>query len=241
MAGPLDGQVAVVTGGGHGIGRACALELARAGATVVVGYASDQAAANACFMEIVNAGGNGLVVRADVSDAEQAELLIETATESFDRVDILVNTAGAPGPAGVDASDSSSDNERWDSVIQAELSSMFYCTAAVLPAMREQNYGRIINIASPAVSGGGDDAAGHAAATAGMVALTKSVAEQLAGTEITANAINPGAVEDSTTEALTPVRRNTVEDVATAVRFLCTEGGFFTGTHLSSGGAHVHR
>ena len=86
MAGPLDGQVAVVTGGGRGIGRAVVLELAKAGATVVINYTRDQASANALFMEIVHAGGNALVVRADVSDPEQAKQLIETAAESSDHL-----------------------------------------------------------------------------------------------------------------------------------------------------------
>ena len=94
MSGPLDGQVAVVTGSSRGIGRACALELARAGATVIVNYTSNQAAANATLMDILKEGGKGIVVRGDVSNAEQAKQLIDTAIESFDKVDILVNNAG---------------------------------------------------------------------------------------------------------------------------------------------------
>src|SRR5437868_1843897 len=94
MAGPLDGQIAVVTGGGRGIGKACSLELAKAGATVIINYTNDQASANATFMEILKAGGQALVVRADVSDPEAAKSLIDSAIESYDKVDILVNNAG---------------------------------------------------------------------------------------------------------------------------------------------------
>src|SRR5437868_7119437 len=142
--GALDGQVAVVTGGGRGIGRACAMELAREGASVIINYQTNQAAANATFMEIIKAGGNGVVVRSDVSNAEQAKQLIDTAIESYDKVDILVNNAGI----NRDRTLARMSVEEWDTVIQTDLSSMFYTTSAVIPGMRERNYGRIINISS---------------------------------------------------------------------------------------------
>lgn len=244
MGGPLDGQVAVVTGSSRGIGRACAMELARAGATVVVNYTSNQAAANATLMDILKEGGKGIVVRGDVSSAEQAKMLIDTAIESFDKVDILVNNAGV----NRDRTISRMSTEEWDSVIQTDLSSMFYCTAAVIPGMRERNYGRIVNISSIVGQMGNVGQANYAAAKAGMIAFTKTAAKELARNQITVNAVCPGFVETEMVTALSdevktavlaniPLGRfGTAEEVAAVVRFLCVEGGFFTGSQLSPNG-----
>lgn len=244
MSGPLEGQVAVVTGSSRGIGRACAIELARAGATIVVNYASNQAAANACLMEILTGGGAGIVVRADVSDAEQAKLLIDTAIDSFERVDILVNNAGV----NRDRTIARMSNAEWDSVIQTDLSSMFYCTAAVVPGMRERNHGSIINISSIVGQMGNIGQANYAAAKGGMIAFTKTAAKELARYQITVNAVCPGFVETEMVLALSEeVRRavldsiplgrfGTPEEIAAVVRFLCVEGRFFTGAQLSPNG-----
>lgn len=244
MSGPLDGQVAVVTGSSRGIGRACALELARSGATVIVNYTSNQAAANATLMDILKEGGKGIVVRGDVSNPEQAKQLIDTAIESFDKVDILVNNAGI----NRDRTIARMSTEEWDTVIQTDLSSMFYCTAAVVPGMRERNYGRIINISSIIGQMGNVGQANYAAAKAGMIAFTKSAARELARNQITVNAVCPGFVETEMVTALSdevktavlgniPLGRfGTAEEVAAVVRFLCVEGGFFTGSQLSPNG-----
>ena len=244
MSGPLDGQVAVVTGSSRGIGRACALELAAAGATVIVNYTNNQAAANATLMDIIKAGGNGIVVRGDVSNPEQAKMLIDTAIESFDKVDILVNNAGV----NRDRTIARMTTEEWDSVIQTDLSSMFYCTAAAVPGMRERNYGRIINISSIVGQMGNVGQANYAAAKAGMIAFTKTAAKELARNQITVNAVCPGFVETEMVAALSdevktsvlaniPLGRfGTAEEVAAVVRFLCVEGGFFTGAQLSPNG-----
>ena len=244
MSGPLDGQVAVVTGSSRGIGRACALELARSGATVIVNYTANQAAANATLMDILKEGGKGIVVRGDVSNAEQAKQLIDTAIESFDKVDILVNNAGV----NRDRTIARMSTEEWDSVIQTDLSSMFYCTAAVVPGMRERNYGRIINISSIVGQMGNVGQANYAAAKAGMIAFTKTAAKELARNQITVNAVCPGFVQTEMVAALSdevktavlgniPLGRfGTAEEVAAVVRFLCVEGGFFTGSQLSPNG-----
>ncbi|MSQ29147.1 MAG: SDR family oxidoreductase [Dehalococcoidia bacterium] len=246
MAGPLDGQIAVVTGSGRGIGRACAMELARAGATVIVNYHANQPAANATLMDILKEGGSGIVVRADVSDPEQAKLLIETAIESYDKVDILVNNAGI----NRDRTVARMSVDDWDTVIKTDLSSMFYCTSAVVAGMRERNYGRIINISSLIGQMGNAGQANYAAAKAGMIAFTKTAARELARNQITVNAVCPGFVEtemvsvlsDEVKQALLaniPLGRfGTAEEVAAVVRFLCVEGGFFTGAQLSPNGGH---
>jgi acetoacetyl-CoA reductase len=244
MSGRLDGQVAVITGSSRGIGKACALELAREGATIIVNYTANQPAANACLMEILKAGGNGIVVRADVSDAEQAKMLIDTAIESFEKVDILVNNAGV----NRDRTIARMSNEEWDTVIQTDLSSMFYCTAAAVPGMRERNFGRIINISSIVGQMGNVGQANYAAAKAGMIAFTKTAARELARNQITVNAVCPGFIETEMVSALSdevkqavlaniPLGRfGTAEEVAAVVRFLCTEGTFFTGSQLSPNG-----
>jgi 3-oxoacyl-[acyl-carrier protein] reductase len=198
MAGPLDGQIAVVTGGGRGIGKACSLELAKAGATVIINYTNDQASANATFMEIIQAGGQALVVRADVSDPEAAKSLIDSAIESYDKVDILVNNAGI----NRDRTIARMSVEEWDTVIKTDLSSMFYCTSAVVAGMRERNYGRIINISSIIGQMGNVGQANYAAAKAGVIAFTQTAAKELARNQITVNAVCPGFIETDMVSAL---------------------------------------
>lgn len=248
MAGPLDGQIAVVTGGGRGIGKACSLELAKAGATVIINYTNDQASANATFMEIIKAGGQALVVRADVSDPEAAKSLIDSAIESYDKVDILVNNAGI----NRDRTIARMSVEEWDTVVKTNLSSMFYTTSAAVPGMRERNYGRIINISSIIGQMGNVGQANYAAAKAGVIAFTQTAAKELARNQITVNAVCPGFIETDMVASLSdevktavlaniPLGRfGTAEEVASVVRFLCTEGGFFTGAQLSlNGGQHM--
>ncbi len=121
MAGALDGQVAVVTGASRGIGRACAIELAKQGASVVVNYIANEDAAKSCAEAVEAAGGKALVVQADVSNADEAKKLIETAESEFGKVDILVNNAGINNDRTV----SRMSTEQWDEVISTDLSSMF--------------------------------------------------------------------------------------------------------------------
>ena len=244
MAGPLDGQTAVVTGASRGIGRACAIELARAGANVVINYKTNEEAANSCKEAIEAEGVKALVVQADVSDAAQAKSLIETAEKEFGQIDILVNNAGVNRDRTVQRM----STEEWDEVIQTDLSSMFYCTNAVIAGMRERNYGRILNMASIIGQMGNLGQANYAAAKAGMIAFTKSAAKELARFNITVNAICPGFIEtDMVTSLNDEIRQNlisniplgrfgTAEEVATTVRFLCTEGSFYTGSQLSLNG-----
>ncbi len=244
MAGRLDGQVAVVTGSSRGIGRACALELAREGASVVINYNDSEDEANACKDEIEALGSKAVVVQADVSNAEDAARLIATAEEEFGKVDILVNNAGI----NRDRTVARMSAEEWDAVISTDLSSMFYCTNAVVGGMRERNFGRIINMASIIGQMGNVGQANYAAAKAGMIAFTKSAAKELARNQITVNAVCPGFVETDMVAALPdevkanlisqiPIGRfGTAEEVAATVRFLCTEGDFYTGAQLSLNG-----
>ena len=244
MAGALDGQVAVVTGGSRGIGRACAIELAKQGATVVVNYTSAEDAANSCKAEIEAAGGKAIVVQADVSTSEGARALIKAAEDQLGKVDILVNNAGVNRDRTIQRM---SDAE-WDEVLQTDLSSIFYTTQAALGGMRERNFGRIVNMSSIIGQMGNPGQANYAAAKAGMIAFTKTAAKELARFNITVNAVCPGFIETDMVAALSdeiktaligniPLGRfGTADEVAAAVRFLVTEGGFFTGSQLSLNG-----
>ena len=199
MAGALEGQVAVVTGASRGIGRACAIELAREGASVVVNYLSNADAAEATRDAIHEFGGTVVLVKADVSDAEQASDVIETAVEELGKIDILVNNAGI----NRDRTVARLPVEDWDAVIQTDLSSMFYCTRAAVPHMREANYGRIINMSSIIGQMGNAGQANYAAAKAGMIAFTKAVAKELARNNITVNAVCPGFIATDMVTSLT--------------------------------------
>lgn len=244
MAGALDGQVAVVTGASRGIGRACAIELAKHGAAVVVNYTSNEDAANSCKAEIEAAGGKAIVVQANVGNPDEARALIKTAEEQLGKVDILVNNAGVNRDRTIQRM---SDAE-WNEVIQTDLSSIFYTTQAALGGMRERNYGRIVNMSSVIGQMGNLGQANYSAAKAGMIAFTKTAAKELARFGITVNAVCPGFIETDMVSALSdeiktnlianiPVGRfGTAEEVAAAVRFLVTEGGFFTGAQLSLNG-----
>jgi len=244
MAGALDGQVAVVTGASRGIGRACAIELARAGADVVVNYVNNKEAADSCAKTLESEGVKTLVVQADVSNADEAKTLIEAAEAEFGKVDILVNNAGV----NRDRTIARMSTEQWDEVISTDLSSMFYCTSAVVAGMRERNFGRIINMSSIIGQMGNVGQANYAAAKAGMIAFTKSAAKELARNNITVNGVCPGFVETEMVAALDeeiqktlianiPLGRfGTAEEVAQTVRFLCTEGDFYTGAEMSLNG-----
>ena len=248
MAGALDGQAAVVTGASRGIGRACALELARHGADIAVNYVAAAAAAESCVAEIEALGARALAVRADVADAAQAQALADAAIGRFGKVDILVNNAGV----NRDRTLARLPVEEWDEVIATNLSGMFYCTRAVVPGMRERNYGRIVNMSSVIGQMGNVGQANYAAAKAGMIGFTRTAALELARHNITVNAVCPGFVATDMVNALPEEIRDNVrariplgrfgepEEIAALVRFLCTEGGWFTGAQLSpNGGQHM--
>jgi acetoacetyl-CoA reductase len=245
MAGALDGQVAVVTGGSRGIGRACAVGLAREGASVVINYTSNAAAAEEAKKECEAAGARAIIVQADVSDAAQAKALIEAATKEFGKIDILINNAGI----NRDRTIQRMSVEEWDTVVQTDLSSIFYTTNAALGGMRERNYGRIVNISSVIGQMGNVGQANYSAAKAGMIAFTKTAAKELARFGITVNAVCPGFVETDMVAALgddikttligqIPLGRfGTAEEVADTVVFICKpSGAWYTGAQFSMNG-----
>jgi 3-oxoacyl-[acyl-carrier protein] reductase len=228
----LEGKTALVTGGSRGIGRAIALELARAGATVVVGYRSGREEA-----ESVAAEAGGKAVEADVSDPESARELVESAGE----LDILVNNAGVTRDGLI----ARMSDEDWHTVLDTNLSSMFYtCRAAARPMMKRRA-GAIVNVSSIVGVHGNPGQTNYGAAKAGIIGFTKSLARELGSRGVRANVVAPGYVTTRLTDVLpeearaamlgaTPLGRlGDPADVAGAVRFLCSdEAAFITGEVL---------
>jgi 3-oxoacyl-[acyl-carrier protein] reductase len=225
----LDDRVAVVTGSGQGIGRAIAWRLAEAGATVVVNDIGE--AAEAVAEEIRAIPRPSLAVVADVSRSEDAASMVDTVVARYGRVDILVNNAGINRDQLV----MRMSDEDWDRVIGVDLRSVFLCTRAALRHMVKQRWGRIINISSIVGVVGNRGQANYAAAKAGVIGFTRTVAKEVASRGITANAIAPGFIDTGMTRALDEDWKQqlkqqiplgffgTPQDVAEAVAFLASE------------------
>jgi 3-oxoacyl-[acyl-carrier protein] reductase len=225
----LEGKNALVTGASRGIGRAIAAELARAGASVVIGYRSGRDEAEALATEI---GGRAL--QADVSNAEDARRLVEEAGD----LDILVNNAGLTR----DGLLARMPDEDWRTVIETNLSSVFYTCRAVCRPMMKKRSGAIVNVSSIVGVHGNWGQTNYAASKAGIIGFTKSLARELGSRNVRANVVAPGYVKTQLTDVLpeeataamlqnTPLGRlGDPEDVAGAVRFLCSdEASYITG------------
>jgi 3-oxoacyl-[acyl-carrier protein] reductase len=247
-ASPLSGQVALVTGASRGIGRAIALDLAAAGATVVVNYASSADAAAAVVAEIGAAGGRAWSHQADVAEEEQVEALVKVVLEREGRLDVLVNNAGITRD-GLLMRMKTAD---WRSVIDLNLSGVFLCTRAVSRTMLKARRGRIINITSVVALMGNPGQANYSAAKAGVIGLTRSNAAEFAARGVTVNAVAPGFIEsDMTAEldkeailrAIPMARMGSAAEVAGAVRFLAADpaAAYMTGQVLQVDGGMVMR
>ena len=228
----LEGKTALVTGASRGIGRAIAVELGRAGASVVIGYRSGKEEAEALASEL-----SARAVQADVSDPQDAARLVEEAGD----LDILVNNAGTTRD-GVLARMTDDD---WRTVIDTNLASVFYTCRAVTRGMMKRRAGAIVNVSSIVGIHGNWGQTNYAASKAGIIGFTKSLAQELGSRGVRANVIAPGYVKSALTEAipedareqmlsLTPLGRlGDPEDVAGAVRFLCSDdASFITGEVL---------
>jgi 3-oxoacyl-[acyl-carrier protein] reductase len=186
----LSGRVALVTGGGRGIGKAIALALAEAGCAVAVNYLSREADARAAADAIRALKRRALVVQGDVSKSAEVTALVAAVEAGLGPVDILVNNAGRAAFESIEQMTEASFNE----TLQVNLTSVFLLTQAVLPKMRERKWGRIINLTSVAAQAGSTFAVHYAAAKGGVIAATKSYARLLAKEGVTVNAISPALI-----------------------------------------------
>lgn len=244
----LVGKVALVTGGSRGIGRAIALKLAENGADVAINYAGNTAAAEEVKMAIEQMGRKALLVQGSVADTDGVQTIVNTVVKELGRLDILINNAGITRD-GLLMRMKEAD---WDDVMHTNLKGVYNCSKAVLRTMMKQRSGRIVNMASVVGEMGNAGQTNYAAAKAGVIGFTKSLAKEVASRGITVNAIAPGFIATDMTSVLTddqkaemartiPLgRAGQPEDVANAVLFLVSEGAaYITGQVLNVDGGMV--
>ena len=244
----LTGKTAIVTGGSRGIGRAAALTLAEAGADVAVIYAGNTAAAEETVRLIEEKGRKGLAIQCDVADEAAVTAMVKDVKKELGRIDILVNNAGITRD-GLLMIMKEAD---WQAVLDTNLTGAFHCTKAVTRLMMKQRSGSIINITSVVGETGNAGQATYAAAKAGLIGFTKSVAKELASRNIRCNAIAPGCIETDMTAVLgedtvdamiktIPMGRVAQpEEVAKAVLFLASDdASYITGQTLNVDGGMV--
>jgi len=244
----LEGKVAIVTGASRGIGRSVAIALAKAGAKVVINYAGNVTAAEEVKTIIEAAGGQGMLMQADVASNEAVAAMVKQTMDTFGRIDILVNNAGI-----------TRDNllmrmkeEDWDAVMNTNLKGVFMCTKQISKVMMKQKAGKIVNMTSVVGLMGNAGQSNYAAAKAGVIGFTKSMAKELASRGITVNAIAPGFINTDMTAVLSEQvkeglatkipagRLGDPEDVSAAVIFLVSDSAnYITGQTLNVDGGMV--
>jgi len=240
----LSGRVALVTGASQGIGRACALKLAEAGAAVAVA-ARNQAKLDELVAQITAAGGKAAAFALDVADEEQIKSTFKAAIAQFGKIDILVNNAGITRDQLV----MRMKRADWDAVINTNLTSAYLCIQQVISSMLKQRWGRIINVTSIFGQSGQAGQANYSASKAGLIGLTMAIAREVGSRNITCNAVAPGFIATAMTDVLpaelkeaglkmVPLGRiGTPQDVAGAVRFLASdEASYITGHVLNING-----
>ena len=240
----MKGRVAFITGASQGIGRACARALAEAGARLVLAARNQEKLAET-VKEAESLGAEALAVPMDVADPAQIEAVFQQARERFGKIEILVNNAGIARDRLV----LRMKREDWDAVLATNLTGSYLCIQQVLPGMVRQRYGRIVNITSVVAQMGNAGQANYIASKAGLIGLTKAVAQEVASRTVTANAVAPGFIATPMTDSLgedareklqarIPLRRiGSDRDVAVAVRFLASEAaGYITGQVLHVNG-----
>ena len=242
---PLANKTAIVTGGSRGIGRAIAIELAARGASVLVNYNTNGVAAEEVVLKIVNAGGKAAALPGDVAKVADAQALIKAAIEKFGGLDILVNNAGITRDMLI----MMMSEESWDAVIDTNLKGSFNCAKAAVRHMMKARSGRIINITSVSGQIGNAGQTNYSASKAGLIGFTKALAREVAGRNITVNAIAAGYVDteiwagvpaemrDAFVKMIPLGRKGAPEEIAYAVAFLASEeAAYITGQVLAVDG-----
>ena len=244
----LSGSVALVTGASRGIGAVIARRLAEAGVKVGVNYLPSPDSAEEVVSSIISAGGEALLVEGDVAQEEPAKSTIQQVVSHWGRIDILVNNAGI----NRDRLLLRMNTDDWDQVIQVDLRGAFLCTRFVMPHLIKQRSGRVVNISSVVGISGNPGQANYAAAKAGLIGFTKSVAREVASRNVTVNALAPGYITTGMVEKLSEAAREKIlsripmgrfgvaEDVSEAVVFLCSKGAsYITGEVLTIDGGMI--
>ena len=242
----LKGKTALVTGASRGIGKAIALELGKNNANVIINYNHSQTEAERVVKEVRSYGGRSIAIKADVSSFDEVSMMAEQIQKEFSKIDILVNNAGIIR----DRSLGKMSLDEWHSVIDTNLNSIFYVTKQMLPMLKEN--GRIINISSIVGQYGNFGQTNYAAAKAGIMGLTKSLAKELGKRKITVNAIAPGFIKTDIIKDVPFFKRKLLrymiplkeegnpEDVANAVVFLASEKSrYITGSVINVDGGLV--
>ena len=229
----LIGKVVLITGGSRGIGKAIAIRMSKIGATVAFTYRSNASAARNVAHQIEQSGTDGIALKVDVSNAKEVRNAVKTVSKQFGRIDILVNNAGIwkYGEIG------KITERQWDETLDTNLKGTFLFTNEIVPIMKRQKGGRIINIASTAGQRGEPFHSHYAASKGGMIAFTKSIGAELAPFGIYVNCVSPGWVDtDMSAEVLHNPKKlrkvieiiprgkvATAEDITGAIMFLCSE------------------
>ena len=240
MTGRLDGQVALVTGGSRGIGRAVALRLAQAGAAVVINYARQVGPAEETVEHLRAAGGAASAEQFDVGDPEATRAAMDRIVDREKRLDILVNNAGV----AVDGLVVRLREEDWERALRVNLTGVFHCTKAALRTMMRARYGRIVNLTSVVAAMGNTGQAAYAAAKAGVIGFTRSVAREVSSRGITVNAVAPGFIETEMTGGLDEGQKGFYasvipagrmghpEEIASAVEYLASPDAAYVTGHV---------
>jgi 3-oxoacyl-[acyl-carrier protein] reductase len=241
----FENKVVLVTGGSRGIGRACAVAFARRGASVVIGYAGNEAAANETLGLIDQAGGKGKAIRFDTADTQACTDAVDGIVKEQGRLDVLVNNAGI----AIDGLIMRFKDEDWDRTLDTNLRGAFALIRAASRPMMKQRAGAVVNITSVVGEMGNAGQAAYAASKAGLIGLTKAIARELASRNIRVNAVSPGFIGTDMTEKIPDEMRTkmvgqiplgrlgSVEEIASAVLFLASEqAAYVTGEVLKVNG-----
>ncbi len=239
-----DRKVALVTGGSRGIGRACALELAKAGCDVVINYAGNEEAANKTVEELKALGSNAKAMKFDVANQELVEAAVKEIVDTYGKIDILVNNAGITR----DGLFMRMNAQNWLDVINTNLNSAYYVTNPIAKIMIKQRSGAIVNMASISGIYGNAGQANYSTAKAGLIGMTKALAKELASRNIRVNAVAPGFIQTDMTKDLPqeqivdkiPLKRlGEPEDIAKTVKFLALDATYITGQVIGVDGGLV--